>query len=101
RPPIPVSKRTTPPSAATAQTFPCGTPGHGSGRRRRQTPGSILSVRGASGRFPLIERSSQARVGWAAMASADHSSQPRLRPRLREGEEEQVTPLELFFDLVF
>ncbi len=33
------------------------------------------------------------------MASADHSSQPRLR--LREGEEEQVTPLELFFDLVF
>jgi low temperature requirement protein LtrA len=35
------------------------------------------------------------------MASGDHSSHPRLRPRLREGGEERVTPLELFFDLVF
>ncbi len=35
------------------------------------------------------------------MAAADHSSQRRLRPRLRDVEEERVTPLELFFDLVF
>jgi low temperature requirement protein LtrA len=35
------------------------------------------------------------------MATGEHSGQARLRPRLRAGEEEQVTPLELFFDLVF
>jgi low temperature requirement protein LtrA len=35
------------------------------------------------------------------MAAADQSSQRRLRPRLRDAEEERVTPLELFFDLVF
>jgi low temperature requirement protein LtrA len=35
------------------------------------------------------------------MTAADHSSQRRLRPRLRDIEEERVTPLELFFDLVF
>ncbi|HEY1354727.1 MAG TPA: low temperature requirement protein A [Solirubrobacterales bacterium] len=34
------------------------------------------------------------------MASGDQTSS-RLRPRLREDEEERVTPLELFFDLVF
>ncbi len=33
------------------------------------------------------------------MAAGDQTRQPRLRPRLRE--EERVTPLELFFDLVF
>ena len=47
----PVSKRTMPPSAATAQTLPCGTPGQGSGRRSRQIPGRTFSVRGASGRL--------------------------------------------------
>jgi low temperature requirement protein LtrA len=35
------------------------------------------------------------------MASGARGSQPRLRPRLREDKEERVTPLELFFDLVF
>ncbi len=35
------------------------------------------------------------------MTTGDHTTQPRLRPRLREEEEERVTPLELFFDLVF
>ena len=50
-PPMPVSKRTMPPSAATAQTLPCGTPGQGSGSRNLQTPGSTFSARGASGRL--------------------------------------------------
>ena len=40
-----------PPSAATAQTLPCGTPGQGSGSRSLQTPGSTFSARGASGRL--------------------------------------------------
>jgi low temperature requirement protein LtrA len=35
----------------------------------------------------------------SGMASAEHTRQSRLRARLREGE--QVSPLELFFDLVF
>ena len=35
------------------------------------------------------------------MATGDHTSQPRLRPKLREEGESRVTPLELFFDLVF
>ena len=35
------------------------------------------------------------------MAAEEQTHQPRLKPRLREGEEERVTPLELFFDLVF
>ena len=35
------------------------------------------------------------------MATGDHASQPRLRPKLREEGESRVTPLELFFDLVF
>src|SRR3954451_13885853 len=50
-PPIPVSKRTMPPSAATAQTLPCGTPGQGSAKRSLQTPGRTFSTRGASGRL--------------------------------------------------
>jgi low temperature requirement protein LtrA len=35
------------------------------------------------------------------MASADQTRQPRLRPKLRDEGESRVTPLELFFDLVF
>ena len=35
------------------------------------------------------------------MATGDRASQPRLRPKLREEGESRVTPLELFFDLVF
>ena len=34
--------------AASAQALQCGTPGHGSGRRRRQTPGSTRSPRPSS-----------------------------------------------------
>ncbi len=48
-PPMPVSKRTTPSPAATAKALPWGTPGQGSGRRSRQTPGRIRSVRGICG----------------------------------------------------
>ena len=45
---MPVSKSTIPSPAATAQALQCGTPGHGSGRRRRQTPGSSRSPRPTS-----------------------------------------------------
>ena len=45
---IPVSTRTIPSPAATAQALPCGTPGQGSGSRRRQTPGSTRSPRPSS-----------------------------------------------------
>ena len=55
---MPVSTSTMPSPAASAQALQCGTPGHGSGRRSRQTPGSTRSPR----------PSSRLRVGsaWAA-----------------------------------
>src|SRR3954465_2340741 len=46
--PIPVSIRTIPLPDAIAQALPWGTPGHGSGRRRRHTPGSTRSPRPSS-----------------------------------------------------
>ncbi len=56
----PVSTRTIPSPEASAQALPCGTPGQGSGRRRRHTPGTTRSprptslgrVRGADGTLP-------------------------------------------------
>ena len=45
---MPVSTSTIPSPAASAQALQCGTPGHGSGRRRRQTPGSTRSPRPSS-----------------------------------------------------
>src|SRR2546430_10223918 len=44
----PVSTSTTPSPAASAHALPCGTPGHGSGTRRRHTPGSTRSPRPSS-----------------------------------------------------
>src|SRR3954464_11568243 len=44
----PGSTRTTPSPAASAQALQCGTPGHGRGRRSRQTPGSTRSPRPTS-----------------------------------------------------
>src|SRR3954453_8153989 len=45
---MPVSNKTTPLPAATAQALPCGTPGQGSGRRSRQTPGGTRAARASS-----------------------------------------------------
>ena len=45
---IPVSTSTTPSPEASAQALQCGTPGHGSGSRSRQTPGSTRSPRPTS-----------------------------------------------------
>ena len=45
---IPVSTSTTPSPAASAHALQCGTPGQGSGRRSRQTPGSTRSPRPTS-----------------------------------------------------
>src|SRR4051812_11753972 len=45
---MPVSTRTMPSRAASAHALQCGTPGHGSGRRRRQIPGSTRSPRPSS-----------------------------------------------------
>ena len=44
----PVSTSTIPSPVAIAHALQCGTPGHGSGRRRRQTPGSTRSPRPTS-----------------------------------------------------
>src|SRR3982751_5408956 len=61
-PPMPVSKRTIPSPLSIAQALPCGTPGQGSGKRSRQTPGSTFSVRGAFTRAsPAISPSSHSR----------------------------------------
>ena len=45
---MPVSTSTIPSPAASAQALQCGTPGQGSGSRRRQTPGSTRSPRPTS-----------------------------------------------------
>src|SRR3954447_24365913 len=45
---MPVSTSTMPLPDAIAQALPWGTPGHGSGTRRRQTPGSTRSPRPSS-----------------------------------------------------
>src|SRR4051812_20887478 len=45
---MPVSNITMPSPAASAQALQCGTPGQGSGRRRRHTPGSTRSPRPSS-----------------------------------------------------
>src|SRR4051812_28108117 len=45
---MPVSTNTIPPSVRSAQPLTCGTPGHGSGRRSRQTPGRTRSARPSS-----------------------------------------------------
>src|SRR3954466_3945590 len=42
---MPVSIRMMPSPAASAQALQCGTPGNGSGRRRRHTPGRTRSPR--------------------------------------------------------
>src|SRR6185503_16978007 len=42
---MPVSTRTIPSPAASPQALQCGTPGHGSGSRSRQTPGRTRSPR--------------------------------------------------------
>ena len=58
---MPVSTSTMPSPAAIAQALPCGTPGQGSGRRRRQRPGSTLSARASSRlRRSVTRRSCQA-----------------------------------------
>src|SRR5436190_1011921 len=45
---IPQSNSTMPSPAATAHALQCGTPGHGSGSRSRQTPGTTRSPRPSS-----------------------------------------------------
>jgi hypothetical protein len=45
---MPVSNSTMPLPEATAQALQCGTPGHGSGKRRRQMPGITFSPRPTS-----------------------------------------------------
>ena len=57
--------------AASAQALQCGTPGHGSGRRRRQTPGQHpLAAADLALRVGL--RMVPATVTWRRMAAAPH-----------------------------
>ena len=65
---IPVSTSTMPSVERTANAFTCGTPGHGSGSRRRQTPVSTLSARPSSRlpSGPLTRRGYQRRAATLA-----------------------------------
>ena len=45
---MPVSTSTIPEPLASAQALQCGTPGHGSGSRSRQIPGTTFSPRPTS-----------------------------------------------------
>src|SRR5436190_3280740 len=62
---VPVSTITIPPSAPIAQALPCGTPGHGSGRRSRHRPGRTRSPRPKSRRW-LIEGHDNLRASMAS-----------------------------------
>ena len=93
-----------PSPAATAQALPCGTPGQGRGKRRRNTPGSTRSPRPSSGlRFPSAIDASLAtepvtrsdadrcRVGvWGERASGPHRS--TLRPPRSGGPQIALAP---------
>ena len=71
---MPVSNSTKPSSHATAQALQCGTPGQGSGRRSRKTPGSTRSPRPSS---RLL------------LSHLGHAAETRLRPTaaVKEGED--------------
>src|SRR5947209_7819335 len=69
---MPVSISTTPDPAAIAQALPCGTPGHGSGSRRRHRPGSTRSPRPSS-RWALISSWVQGRAGSASVGRGSAS----------------------------
>ena len=68
---MPVSNSTKPSPRATAQALQWGTPGHGSGRRRRKRPGSTRSP-----------RTSRARLA-PARATSGMRAETRLRPLQR------------------
>ena len=69
---IPVSKRTIPSPARTANAFTCGTPGQGSGRRSRQTPGRTRSPR----------PSSRLRLDWPIAGMLARRDRSRIRSRV-------------------
>ncbi len=77
-----------PSPSRTAQALQCGTPGHGSGRRRRKTPGSTRSPRPSS-RFGSARGEAFAGL---RVARLDHAPETRLRTergvrgRLRGGD---------------
>src|SRR5579884_2021558 len=75
---IPVSTSTIPSPAAIAQALQCGTPGQGSGRRRRHRPGSTRSPRPTSrGRGGLMARDIRGeghRVGRSGLEFASMST---------------------------
>ena len=77
---MPVSTSTIPSPAASAHALQCGTPGHGSGSRRRQTPGRTRSPRPTS-RLRVGLRT--ARHGNVAAPDADAERQDCRRQVLR------------------
>ena len=70
----PVSTSTIPSPAASAQALQCGTPGQGSGRRSRQTPGSTRSPRPTSRR--RVDSATRPDASVRRMATAE-SRRPR------------------------
>src|SRR5512144_782818 len=66
-----------PSPAATAHALPCGTPGHGSGRRSLQTPGSTRSPRPTS-RF-LADSGMAADPRLCGLMSADGETATKSR----------------------
>src|SRR5258705_810491 len=91
---MPVSNRTMPSPAATAQALQCGTPGHGSGSRSRHTPGTTRSPRpssrlrvdiAATYRLDLMSTRSVAKSYFDAIARRDIDAMVELwRPGGRE-----------------
>ena len=87
-----MSTRTTPSPAVIAQALPCGTPGTGSGRRRRQSPGSTRSPRptsAAPSRAIAARRYAYRGRRWASAAArrrrAEALEAPESRVHARRG----------------
>src|SRR3954469_54479 len=88
---MPQSKRTIPWPEATAQALQCGTPGNGSGRRSRQTPGSTRSPRPTS---RLRAEGAIGRARYAACYYVRHGqAQPRARARREARGADERLPL--------
>src|SRR5450759_5144828 len=81
---MPASNSTTPSPAATAQALQWGTPGHGSGRRRRKTPGTTRSPR----------PSSRLRVASVTCAETTYTCRSRLHSKGDRQMVDQDSPTE-------
>ena len=82
---MPVSNSTKPSPALTAQALQCGTPGQGSGKRRRNTPGSTRSPRPSSRLLSDIGHAAETRLRLLQRRKGDGMAERRRERGEHEG----------------